>query len=111
MTESNVCEIVVTGPGGGTLARICRELVEVRLAACANVPEAPVQSVYWWDGEVQRATEVRAYIHTRAALVERVVAFIRERHPDDVPGITARALVGGNPDYLRWIEDETTAPS
>lgn len=111
MTENSACEVVVTGPTDGLLDEIARGLVEARLAACVNVPEAPVRSVYWWDGEIQSATEIRAYIHTRAALVDQVVAFIRERHPDKVPNITARALVGGNPDYLRWIDDETTAPS
>lgn len=107
MTENSVSEVVVTGPSDGLLDEIGRGLVEARLAACVNVPETPVRSVYWWDGEVQSATEVRAYIHTRAALVDQVVAFIRARHPDDVPGITARALVGGNPEYLRWISEET----
>jgi periplasmic divalent cation tolerance protein len=110
MTDSSACEIVVTGPGA-TLARICRELVETRLAACTNVPEASVHSVYWWEGKVQTATETRAYIHTRAALADHVVAFIRERHPDDVPSITVRALIGGNAAYLRWVDDETTSPS
>jgi hypothetical protein len=35
--------------------------------------------------------------------VERVKA----EHPYEVPGISARPIIDGNRDYLRWIRDET----
>jgi uncharacterized protein involved in tolerance to divalent cations len=29
------------------------------------------------------------------------------QHPYEVPGISARPIIAGNPEYLRWIRDET----
>jgi periplasmic divalent cation tolerance protein len=37
------------------------------------------------------------------AIVERVKA----SHPYEVPGISSRAIIDGNPEYLCWILEET----
>ena len=38
------------------------------------------------------------------------MAFVVERHPYEVPNITALPIVGGNPEYLEWIHGETADP-
>ena len=38
-----------------------------------------------------------------------IVARAEQLHPYDVPCVIALPLVGGNPAYLRWIAEETTA--
>jgi periplasmic divalent cation tolerance protein len=35
-------------------------------------------------------------------------AFVVERHPYEVPNVTALPIVGGNPAYLAWVTAETT---
>ena len=100
-------EVVVTGPTDQTLNRIAQRLVEARLIACANVLEAPVTSTYRWEGKVETEPEKRMHLHTRADLVGEVVAFVKDRHPYDVPNVTAVPLVAGNDDYFAWIVAET----
>ncbi|HWI23131.1 MAG TPA: divalent-cation tolerance protein CutA [Baekduia sp.] len=107
---SPACEISVTGPIDDTLERIARELVEARLIACANIADAPVKSIYRWRGAVEVEQERRMHLHTRLALVERVVALITERHPYEVPNVTAVPLLAGNEEYLDWIASETVEP-
>jgi periplasmic divalent cation tolerance protein len=101
------CEIIVTGPTDDTLDTIARELVDARLIACANVLAATVTSTYRWQGAVEVESEKRMHMHTRLGLVDEVVAFVKERHPYDVPNVTAIPLVAGNPAYLAWIDAET----
>ena len=109
MTEdrNTPVEVVVTGPTDQTLNRIAQRLVEARLIACANVLEAPVTSTYRWEGKVETEPEKRMHLHTRADLVDEVVAFVKDRHPYDVPNVTAVPLVAGNDDYFAWIVAET----
>jgi periplasmic divalent cation tolerance protein len=109
MSEDRIaaCEVVVTGPTDETLNEIAKGLVEARLIACANVFDAPVTSTYRWAGKVETEPEKRMCLHTRADLVDEVVAFVKERHPYDVPNVTAVPLVGGNSDYFAWIAKET----
>jgi periplasmic divalent cation tolerance protein len=40
-------------------------------------------------------------------LVEQVVERVKAQHPYEVPGISARPIIDGNPEYLRWIRNET----
>jgi periplasmic divalent cation tolerance protein len=110
MTSSpiNPCEIIVTGPTDDTLDRIARALVEARLIACANIFDSPVTSTYRWKGAIEVEAEKRAHLHTRSDLAEQVIAFIKERHPYEVPNVTAVPLTTGNPDYVAWIAAETS---
>jgi periplasmic divalent cation tolerance protein len=67
----------------------------------------PVTSVYRWRGTVETTTEARAFLRSRRALLDQLVAYVVERHPYEVPNITVLPLVGGNPDYLTWLADAT----
>src|SRR5579871_5778016 len=62
--------------------------VEARLAACAQL-EGPFESVYWWHGKIERAAEWRVTFKTTASRYPALEAFVKERHPYDVPEIIA----------------------
>ena len=98
--------VKVTFPSAELARAIGRALVEARLAASVNVAEG-IASFYWWEGAVQEGAEALLFAKTRDDLVERLVAFVRERHPYDCPAILATPITAGNPDYLAWIETET----
>ena len=108
--DEEYCEVVVTAGDAEWLVGFTRTLVEERLAACGH-HIAAVRSVYRWDGAVHDEAEARVALHTRRSLVPEVVARTSELHPYDVPCVIALPLVGGNPDYLRWIGQETRSPS
>lgn len=111
MTDTGICEVIITGPTGDLLPDLAHELVTARLAASANVWTATVESTYWWHGRIQTATETRMHLLTRTDLVDRLVAFVRERHPYDVPNITATPILAGNADFIDWVTNETLARS
>lgn len=103
---NDLCEVVITAPDPDWLLDLTRELVEEGL--CASVHNfSPVRSVYQWRGGIFDRTEGRASLHTRLTLVDAIVERVKSSHPYEVPGISARPIVGGNPDYLEWIADET----
>jgi len=69
----------------------------------------PVTSIYRWDDEVHEAIEARAFLRSRASLVDRLTEYVVARHPYDVPNVTAIPIVGGNPAYIEWIRAQTEA--
>lgn len=87
-----------------------RALVEERLVACANLFDS-MTPIYRWEGKVCEGQEVVLIAKTRASLIEELTACVRERHDYDCPCVVALPIAGGNPEFLRWIEDETRAPS
>ena len=85
---------------------IARTLVSERLAACANIL-GDIQSVYWWNGDVQESTEVALVLKTRLDLVPQAIARIQDLHSNDCPCVVALDIHDGNPDFFNWIVKET----
>lgn len=104
--------VYITAASPEQAATIGRALVEERLAACANILPG-MHSIYHWQGAVETAEETVLIVKTRQSLAEALTARVRELHSYDVPCVTVLPITGGNPDFLRWIEDETAsrAPS
>jgi len=86
--------------------RIANILVRSRKAACVNiVPE--VHSIFRWQGKMDSADEALLIVKTREALLDELIELVKENHSYEVPEIVALPIVGGNPDYLRWLDAET----
>lgn len=100
--------IYVTAKDEAEAAHIGRTLVGERLAACANVI-GPIRSFYWWQGTVQDEREALLVLKSRDALVEALIARVKTLHSYSVPCVVSLEIGRGNPDFLRWIGEETQA--
>jgi periplasmic divalent cation tolerance protein len=99
------CHLVTTTlPDRIAADRLAADLVGLRLAACAQV-EGPIASTYRWKGAVEQSAEWYCHCKTTAARLPALFARIRELHPYEVPEIIAVPIAGGDPAYLRWIEE------
>ena len=86
---------------------VARALVDAKLAACVNV-YPPMLSTYVWQGTREEGPEVAAFIKTRRALVDDVIAAARKLHPYTTPCFLMLPIAGGNADYLSWAREQTT---
>jgi periplasmic divalent cation tolerance protein len=107
---SELCEVVITAPDPDWLYAFARGLIEDGLAASAH-NFTPVRSIYTWQAQVRERTEGRVSLHTSRARVADIVARAKREHPYEVPSVSARPIIDGNPDYLAWIAAATGAPS
>jgi periplasmic divalent cation tolerance protein len=103
--EKNTGKIVVLVTCGsrGEARKISRMVVETRLAACANVSGAAVESVYRWKRKVETAKEFLVLMKTTRRAFPRLQKAILEAHSYDVPEIIALPIVEGETKYLDWI--------
>lgn len=76
-------------------------MVERRLAACAQL--TPIDSVYVWQGELQREAEVRVLFKTTLERKSALMAAIAQCHPYEVPDIHAETLADVHPPYADWV--------
>jgi periplasmic divalent cation tolerance protein len=98
--------VYVTAATEAEAARIGEAVVRERLAACANVI-GPIRSFYWWEGTVQDEREALLVLKSRDELIEPLVARVKALHSYTCPCVVALAIERGNPDFLRWIGEET----
>ena len=100
--------VYTTWPSIVEAERAGRAMVERRLAACVNILPGMV-SHYWWQGKIERAEEVVMLVKTRAGLADAVGEAVKAaRTPHDAIAIMVVPVVGVDPDYHRWIVEETS---
>jgi periplasmic divalent cation tolerance protein len=85
--------------------RMAAALVERRLAGCVQIV-GPVQSVYRWQGAVERAEEWLCLVKTTRARYAAVEAAIRELHSYQCPEVIATPIVAGSAEYLAWLGEQ-----
>ena len=93
--EAQYLQVQTTTDSRAEAMELSRAAVESRLAACAQVA-GPVASVYWWDGELERAEEWLVLLKLPADRYDELAAFITERHSYDEPEIVALPIVTGS---------------
>jgi periplasmic divalent cation tolerance protein len=84
--------------------RIGRQMVEERLAACANLL-GPVRSIYRWKGAIESAEEVAAIFKTSEEQAEALMTRIAALHSYDVPCVAAWPIDKVLGPYSDWVED------
>ena len=82
--------------------KIARALVERKLAACVNIV-GPIESVYRWQGAVQRDEESLLLVKTAAERFDALRGFILSRHPYELPEVVAVKLDHAHTRYLEWV--------
>jgi len=95
----------VTAPDRKTAKKIAREIVDRRLAACANL--WPVDSIYRWHGAREEAEEFVIVFKTRTSVLPKLIAEVRRLHPHEVPCIVSYPMGPALSEYLNWIDAET----
>jgi periplasmic divalent cation tolerance protein len=108
MAEFNQVVIFVTAGTREEAEVIADVLLEQNKAACVNIVPA-VDSHFRWEGKLETGQEAMLIIKTQASLVDEVTSLIKTVHSYDVPEIIALPIIGGNPEYLAWIDTETDA--
>lgn len=85
-------------------------LIRQKLCACVNILDG-MESMYWWDGEVQSDTECVLLVKTTSDQVPAVTETILDLHSYDVPCVISLPLSAdeGNEEYLQWIRDSVAS--
>src|SRR4029078_10367739 len=95
MSDTPHVLVLTTLPVDADAAAFARTLVTERLAACVNLL-APMESVYRWEGDVQREAERQLIMKTARARVDALWQRLRELHPYDLPEFVVLPLMGGS---------------
>lgn len=94
--------VFMTAANREEAARLAEMLVGARLAACVQIlPE--IESVYRWEGKVERQREVLLIAKTTASKFEEIEREVRAIHSYATPEIVALPIVAGSAPYLQWL--------
>ena len=81
---------------------VIREIMNMRLAACANLFNGS-ETLYLSDNEICETNEVSAIIKTESKLVDEVMLQIKKMHSYDVPCIVEIPILKVDQSYISWV--------
>lgn len=89
--------------------RLAEMLVEKRLAACVQILPA-IESVYRWQGRIERQPEVLLLAKTQRARFEDLEREVRAIHSYETPEVVAVPVSAGSHPYFQWLADSLKEP-
>lgn len=105
---TTVLSITTTVPEREQGLALARQLLAARLAACVQIDEQPITSLYHWQGRLCEEAEWRVTIKTTPACEPALRALAFAHHPYEVPQWLVTAMQA-SPAYAAWARGETGA--
>jgi periplasmic divalent cation tolerance protein len=94
--------VLMTAGSREEAVRLADILVVARLAACVQIlPE--IESVYHWQGKVERAPEILLLAKTTLANFAALETAVRSLHSYETPEIIALPIRAVSAPYLEWL--------
>ena len=101
--EAGKIVILITTGSEEEAHRIADQLLNQKKAACVNIMPR-VDSLFWWQGKLDSAQETLLVIKTKASKLKEITELVKKVHSYEVPEVIALPIVGGNEDYLKWLD-------
>ena len=100
--------LVLSSCPADTAEEIAGRLVDEGHAACVNIiPQ--INSIYRWQGRVERNTETLMMIKCAANSYPKLEKQLLALHPYELPEIITVPDIGGLPEYLQWVSNPEQA--
>ena len=103
---NNIVLLYVTCKNTEEARQIAKDLVQSKIAACANIIPI-IESLYEWDGALQQDAETLLLVKTTAARSEDCQDRIKKIHSYTTPCILELNIGSGNNDYIEWLARQT----
>jgi periplasmic divalent cation tolerance protein len=103
MEEQSKIVIFITTGSEEEAHRIADQLLNQRKAACINIVPK-IDSLFWWQDKLDSAQESLLIVKTKASKLKEITELVKRVHSYEVPEIIALPIIGGNEDYLKWLD-------
>jgi periplasmic divalent cation tolerance protein len=101
-SNSTLVLVLVTAPDVKIARKLAQAALKARLSACANlIPR--IESHYWWQGKIEKGSEVLLLIKTTRARLKELEKLMLELHPYDTPEFVVLAASHATSRYLAWV--------
>ena len=110
MKSAELSLIYITCSNKDEAKKIAKELVSLKLVACANIIMG-MESIYEYDGEIHNDNEVILLLKTKSALFENVKDKVLDLHSYDLPCIVEIPVKNCHKEFANWITSSISPSS
>lgn len=105
---SAYCVIEIMTKDRAEAEKIAREILKLKLAACANIIPV-INSIYWWKGKLEESKEALLLLKTRKEKAHEVLKKAKKLHSYATPAILVFEIKEADEDYLNWLDEELSS--
>ena len=102
LKEPGYIVVLITTGSEEEANKIAELLINQRKAACVNIVPV-IDSLFWWQGKLDSAKESLLIVKARLSDLKEINESVKKAHSYEVPEIIALPIIGGNEDYLKWL--------
>jgi periplasmic divalent cation tolerance protein len=110
MSDTEAIVVLLTAASSEEAARLAEMLIGSQLAACVQIMPA-MESVYRWQGKIERQSEVLLIAKTVRSRFEELEREVRALHSYETPEIVALPVTASSAPYLKWLSTSVAATS
>src|SRR5258708_3274899 len=99
---SEALVVMITAPSAEEATRLADMMVASHLAACVQILPK-IESVYRWEGNVERQSEALLIVKTTRAKFTELEREVKAAHSYETPEIVALSIAEGSAPYLEWL--------
>jgi periplasmic divalent cation tolerance protein len=110
MNQDEVMMVLTHVPDSACANLMAEALINGKLAACVNIL-SPCVSLYMWQQQLERSTEIPMMIKTTRHAYPALQATLLKLHPYELPEIITLHVDGGLPAYLQWVSAQISQQS
>lgn len=81
-----------------------KKIMRAKAAACVNI--WPIESMYWWQGELKEDNEAVLLIKTQEPKMAEIEEFLRKNHTYSVPFVGGVHIDRINIEYRDWANEQ-----
>ncbi len=102
MVDNKAIVVLIVSGSREEAVRLAEMLVGAHLAACVQIlPE--IESIYRWQGKVERAAEILILAKTTEACFTELEREVRALHSYSTPEIIALPVTNSSAPYVAWL--------
>lgn len=83
--------------------KIVQSLLKKKLVVCAK--SFPVNSVFYWKGEIDKAKEIFVVMDSSEELFEKVEKEVRRLHSYETPNLSAIPISKTSRGIIEWLKE------
>lgn len=101
--------VLCTVPDQACAEHLAQVVLKARLAACVSYLP-PMTSLYYWQGTIERQTEIQLLLKTDSLRQANLLMTLKEHHPYQLPELLIWQVDTTEAAYAAWLTEALAAP-
>ena len=98
--DDSLALVITTESDYNNAQNLANHILKMQLSKCVSLSR--IDSIYWWEGSLEKAQEVQITIKTKPELLDHLIRTLKKKHTYEVPQIIC-LRASSSAEYNKWL--------